>query len=64
MKQEGASHLRQDFHFTEYPEEAGHKQAEQGCSTVAAKRLGMRKFSGFLPKAAATLERPCKRSAI
>jgi hypothetical protein len=25
----GASHLRRDFHFTEYPEEAGHKQAER-----------------------------------
>jgi hypothetical protein len=30
----------------------------QGCSKVAAKPLGMRKFSGFLPKAATTLERP------
>jgi len=27
---------------------------------VAAKALGMRKFSGFLPKAATTLERPCE----
>jgi len=25
----GASHLRRDFHFTEYPEEAGHKQTER-----------------------------------
>jgi hypothetical protein len=24
-----ASHLRRDFHFTQYPEEAGHKQAER-----------------------------------
>ena len=29
-----------------------------GCSKVAAKPLGMGKFSGFLPKAATTLERP------
>jgi hypothetical protein len=25
----GATHLRRDFHFTEYPEEAGPKQAER-----------------------------------
>jgi hypothetical protein len=30
----------------------------QGCSQAAAKLPGMRKFSGFLPKAATTLERP------
>ena len=30
----------------------------QGCSKVASKPLVMRKFSGFLPKAATTLERP------
>jgi hypothetical protein len=44
----------------------------QGCSKVAAKALAAGKFSGFLPKAATTLERPwrgfqiafgaCKRS--
>ena len=33
-------------------------QVRQGNSKVAAKLLGMRKFSGFLPKAATTLERP------
>jgi hypothetical protein len=32
----------------------------QGCFKVAAKPPGMRKFSGFLPKAATTLERPCQ----
>ncbi len=32
--------------------------SRQGCSKLAAKLLGMRKFSGFLPKAATTLERP------
>jgi hypothetical protein len=30
----------------------------QGCFKVASKLLVMRKFSGFLPKAATTLERP------
>jgi hypothetical protein len=25
----GASHLRRDYHFTEYPEEAGHQQTER-----------------------------------
>jgi hypothetical protein len=34
----------------------------QGCSKVAAKPLWVRKFSGFLPKAATTLERPWVRS--
>ena len=35
------------------------RQDLQGGSKVAAKPLGMRKFSGFLPKAATTtLERP------
>jgi hypothetical protein len=31
----------------------------RGSSKVDAKPLGMRKFSGFLPKATTTLERPC-----
>jgi probable rRNA maturation factor len=30
-----------------------------GCSEVATKLPGTRKFSGFLPKAATTIERPC-----
>jgi hypothetical protein len=30
----------------------------EGCSKVASKPLVMRKFNGFLPKAATTLERP------
>jgi len=35
------------------------RRAGQGCSKVAAKPLGIRKFSGFLPKAAMTLRRRC-----
>jgi hypothetical protein len=35
------------------------RSLEQGCSKVAAKALAAGKFSGFLPKAATTLERPC-----
>jgi hypothetical protein len=42
-----------------FVKDAGEKQGlEQGCSEVAAKPPGMPRFSGFLPKAATTLERP------
>jgi len=43
--------------FVNWPCNRG-RAGRQGCSKVAAKRLGMRKFSGFLPKAVTTLERP------
>jgi hypothetical protein len=43
-----------------FKSENSHRRSGQGCSKVAAKPLGMRKFSGFLPKATTTLERPCK----
>ena len=40
------------------PVPPGHWPGGQGCVKVAAKPLGMRKFSGFMPKAATTSEQP------